>query len=447
MAGSRKSTPSRARSSSVTSNVSTTSNKPKATPKSPKSPRSPKEPKLPKAPKASASPSKPTKTGPATPRKSKSASKAAVEELTPAQIAAVQARPPLDQSERNSILPDEDIPVKLQVIQREGANIIIGRVKLPAPVKNGHGFILKRFDTNAIAASSMFRLAYPHASLEHEAEEMQYLEQRYETDLANGGHAKVPKKPRGRPSKKALEAASQELQYDEVLPAGSTGVRLQGTWIPSPDAMIVAAEYGLERWARPLIEAKATESDSGTAILTPAKGDKVSTPTSGRSKKILQQVLENPTGSPTSILRAAKRSKDDGSQEVSVDQKILQSGLSAEQIAKQIKDSQALAKNVQAKGASSGSASLKRRAANQNPSANNDEFDESEDYENANVVVRSLRRGQRVVRRRPIATTAGALGAVGAVGAGTLAWVAGGNLDIAVQLVQQGVQNLSSWFF
>lgn len=440
MAGSRKSTPSRARSSSVTSNVSTSSNKPKTTPKSPKSPKSPK------APKAPASPSKPTKSGPATPRKSKSASKSAAPELTPAQIAAVQARPPLTTSERNEILPDEDVPVKLQVIQREGANIIIGRVKLPAPIKTGHGFILKRFDTNAIAASSMFRLAYPHASLEHEAEEMQYLEQRYETDIANGGHTKVLRKPRGRPSKKTLEG-EQELQYDEVLPAGSTGVRLQGTWIPSADALNVAAEYGLERWARPLIEAKATESDSGTAILTPAKGDKVSTPTSGRSKKILQQVLENPTGSPTSILRAAKRSKDDGSQEVSVDQKILQSGLSAEQIAKQIKESQALAKNVQVKGASSGTPSLKRRAANQNPSAVNDEFDETEDYENANVVVRSLRRGQRVARRRPIATTAGALGAVGAVGAGTLAWAAGGNLDIAVQLVQQGVQNLSSWFF
>lgn len=343
-------------------------------------------------------------------------------------------------------MPDEDIPVKLQVIQREGANIIIGRVKLPAPVKTGHGFILKRFDTNAIAASSMFRLAFPNASPEHEAEEMRYLEQRYETDVANGGHTKVFKKPRGRPSKKNSEG-DQELPYDEVLPAGSTGVRLQGTWIPSADASIVAAEYGLERWARPLIEASATESGSGTAILTPAKGDKVSTPTSGRSRKAFQQVLENSTGSPTSILRAAKRSKEDGSQDISIEQKGLQSGLSADQIAKQIQESQALAKNVQAKGTSSSTTSLKRRAANQNPSDVNDEFDETEDYENANVVVRSLRRGQRVVRRRPIATTAGALGAVGAVGAGTLAWVAGGNIDVAVQLVQQGVQNLGSWFF
>ena len=314
MAGSRKSTPSRARSSSVTSNVSTSSNKPKATPKSPKSPKSPK------ATKSPASPSKPTKSGPATPRKSKSASKAAAaEELTPAQIAAVQARPPLTTSQRNTVLPDEDIPVKLQVIQREGAKIIIGRVKLPTPTKGGHGFILKRFDTNAIAASSMFRLAYPFASAEHEEEEMLYLEQRYETDLANGGLTKVYKKARGRPSKKNAEG-EQELPFDEVLPAGSSGVRLQGTWIPCADALNVSAEYGLERWARPLIEAKATESESGTAILTPAKGDKVSTPTSGRSKKILQQILDNPSASPTSILRAAKRSKDETSQDV--DQKI-----------------------------------------------------------------------------------------------------------------------------
>lgn len=443
MAGSRKSTPSRARSSSVTSNGSVASSKPAkaatgaaTTPKSPKSPKSPKAPKEVKSPKATPKEA----VGPVTPRKSKAK---AEPKLTSAQLEAIERRPPLPKK-RNQLLPKEDVPVKLQVINREGEDIIIGRVKLPSTNGVDHAFLLRRFDTNAIAASSMYRLAFPFASVEDERREMEYLEQRYDVITANGGPEKIYKRPRGRPSKKVLE--SGELPFEERLPAGSSGVKLQGTWIPCADGLELAKEYRLERFARPLIEAKARQSEEGVPILTPSANDTVSTPTSGRSTKILKQALHSTEGSP-SAARATKRTKEDGSQEVIVEKSTLQRGVNAEQMEKQIREAQSLAKSIQVNGTPAATPSRKRRAANQSPSARIDPFSDAEDYESANVVVRSFRRGTRVARRRPVATTAGALGAVGAVGAGALAWFAGGNLDVAAQMVQQGVNNLGSWFF
>lgn len=89
-----------------------------------------------------------------------------------------------------------------------------------------------RFDTDAIAASSMFRLAFPYADGEAKQGEMAYLERRFEADVADGGRLRVAKKPR-RSTEKTLES---EVILGE-LPEGSSGVRLQGTWIPCSDAM------------------------------------------------------------------------------------------------------------------------------------------------------------------------------------------------------------------
>lgn len=296
----------------------------------------------------------------------------------------------------------------------------------------------------------MFRLAFPFASGEAERAEMEYIEKRFDANAANGGLQRIHKKPRGRPSKKALEAAAaagEELPFEDVLPEGSTGVRLQGTWVPSADGLELAKEYGLERFARPLVEAEATQGTDGAPILTPSKFDTVSTPTSGKADKQRSLADESPSITHT---RTTKRAKEDGSQEISVEKHTVQSGLSSKEIEKQIKESQALAKGIQANVAKGGSASTparKRRAAHQSPSANVDALADQEDYEHSNAVVRSFRRGTRAARRRPIATTAGALGAAGAVGAGALAWMAGGNLDVAAQLVQQSVQNIGTWFF
>lgn len=309
-----------------------------------------------------------------------------------------------------------------------------------------------RFDTDAIAASSMFRLAFPYADGEAERGEMAYLERRFDADVANGGRYVAPTRGRGKPSKKTLRA--EELAGE--LPEGSTGVKLQGTWIPCSDASEIAKDYGLLRFAQPLIDAKASQSPNGEPLLTPSKLDKVAS-SSKKVKKNSTSVDES--SSPTiTRTRTTKRVKEDGSEEVVVEKSettLEPAGkLSAAQIEAQIKESQSLARGIQANGDVSSGSSRKRRALNQTPTADVDILAD-EDYEASNAVVRSLRKGGRAVRRRPIISTAGALSAVGA---GTLAWVSGGNLDIATQIlqqnldvashiVQQGVANIGAWFF
>ncbi|UZJ55088.1 hypothetical protein CBS101457_004408 [Exobasidium rhododendri] len=443
MPASRKSTPRRGRSSSVVSNVSATSAKQESV---------------------------------STPRRGKAASAAAKEESTPATPTSAKssiARPPLP-TEINPVLPSTNVPVKLQVIRRDGKNIIIGRVKLPTVGGTDHAFLLKRFDTNAIAASSMFRLAFPFADGDAENGEMAYLESKFDAEAANGGMRKVLKRSRGKGARKTQDVDTGE----EELPEGSTGVKLQGTWIPCADAPEIAKEYGLLRFAQPLIDAQASQTQTGQLILTPSKLDKNSTPSSQSSKKesgkksgSLADEASEPSPTITRI-RTTKRVKGDGSEDVLVEKSEITlepaSKLTAEQIEAQIKESQSFAKGIQSSAnstPSSSSSSKKRRAVNQTPTADVDVLAD-EDYEGSNAVVRSLRKGGRAVRRRPIISTAGALSAIGA---GTLAWISGGsldvathlvqqnldvathlvqqNLDVAAHLLQQGVANVGSWFF
>ena len=147
--------------------------------------------------------------------------------------------------------------VKLQVIRREDKEIIIGRIKLPTVNGAEHGFLLKRFDTNAIAGSSMFRLAFPYADGEEESAEMAYLESRFDTNVANGGTLAPATPRRGRKP----DPNNAKSNGSGVLPPGSTGVRLQGVWIPCEQAAPIAEDYGLLELAQPLLEA--------TAVLLP----------------------------------------------------------------------------------------------------------------------------------------------------------------------------------
>ena len=133
--------------------------------------------------KAAASPSSTTGTPRRTARGRRSTAKAAetsaekTDAPTPSRGRARGAAKSASPAERVHTLPTRTNPrlsevksrqVKLQVIRREDKEIIIGRIKLPTVNGAEHGFLLKRFDTNAIAGSSMFRLAsvsYTHLTL------------------------------------------------------------------------------------------------------------------------------------------------------------------------------------------------------------------------------------------------------------------------------------------
>ncbi|CAO1626403.1 unnamed protein product [Parajaminaea phylloscopi] len=402
-------------------------------------------------------------------------------------------RPALPE-ERNPKLPADPVPVKLQVIRREERDIIIGRVKLDTTNGRDHGFLLKRFDTDAIAASAMFQLAFPYADGAAEATEMAYLDRKYNTDRANGGLVAKPRTPkRGRPKKNA--PAPEDEADALVLPEGSTGVRLQGTWLPCEDAIEVAEEYGLLLYARPLIEAQALLTEAGPQLVgvaaepetaaTPAKAAPTSPPSSNRKRQRTAAVAEPdtepepadgagndegeasdekeiPTTSSTAAVaddsspktstrtRTRKTTKADGTVETKTIKTTTKveaaGGLTQDEIDEQIRKSKDLAKQVQTTSAAgeTKAGGRKRRASNERPTADLDHFAEDP---SVNFVSRQVRRGTRAVRRRPVVSAAGAVGAAAAAGVGALAWFAGGNVDVAQQLVQQGLQSLSGFFF
>lgn len=362
-------------------------------------------------------------------------------------------------TQTNPLLKDVDeAVVKLQTIKREGHNIIIGRVKLPTVNGQNHAFLLKRFDTNALAASSMFRLAYPFADGDAEAAEMQHLDAQYDTNRANGGliveEVKAPDTPkkRGRPKKNAdTDTESASERHVKVLPQGSTGVRLQGTWIPAKDAIAVAEEYGIAKFANPLIHATAEHDEAGgVPILTSPATSEVKTPRKRQRISQAATISEN-EDSPQKVQRVTVSEKADGSiSQVNVEFESGSKGrnvaLTQADIDAQIAEAKALAAGIQKSASvsklSPAARGQKRRAVNDRPTADLDLLADDDDYADSGRVTRVFKRSTRAARRRPIATTASVVAAAGAVGAGALAWISGGNADVALQTLQSSLQSI-----
>ena len=120
--------------------------------------------------------------------------------------------------------------------------------------------------------------------------------------------------------------------------------------------------------------------------------------------------------------------------------------LSQAEIEAQIAEAKALAAGIQKSATAGGKAAAsrgqKRRAVNDRPTAELDPMADDDEYAESGRVVRAFRRGTRVARKRPIATTAGVVAAAGAVGAGALAWISGGNPDLALQTLQSSLQSI-----
>ncbi|KAG8747295.1 hypothetical protein FRC10_001474 [Ceratobasidium sp. 414] len=133
-------------------------------------------------------------------------------------------RPPLPSHAFNPLIASMDktdpVPVKFQVITREGQDIVVGRVKIPTPNGN-HAFILRRFDTGAISLSTMFRASFPSAGDEAEKIDSNWVKANYDLTGANGGGK----------------------------------LRLAGTWVPPALAVHLAPSYSLTQVVFPLAEA------------------------------------------------------------------------------------------------------------------------------------------------------------------------------------------------
>jgi len=102
-------------------------------------------------------------------------------------------RPMLPWKHQNSRIKDlfaKDLPpVKYQLLDRDGQQVLVGRMKIPTP--SGHAFILRRFDTNAISLTTMFRAAFPGATDAEERNETAYVKDNHEL-LGNNGSTREP---------------------------------------------------------------------------------------------------------------------------------------------------------------------------------------------------------------------------------------------------------------
>ncbi|KIY65167.1 hypothetical protein CYLTODRAFT_379848 [Cylindrobasidium torrendii FP15055 ss-10] len=103
--------------------------------------------------------------------------------------------------------------VKFQILNCQGQDILVGRMKIDTPSSSGHAFILRRFDTGAISATTMFRAAFPAATESEEKGELQYIKEVFDTTGCNG--------------------SSREPHI----------TRLAGTWLPPDSAVELAEDY------------------------------------------------------------------------------------------------------------------------------------------------------------------------------------------------------------
>ncbi|GAA5858516.1 hypothetical protein JCM8547_007342 [Rhodosporidiobolus lusitaniae] len=229
---------------------------------------------------------------------SKSPSKRA---LSP-RAAAHRERPALPTDKANKLMSDNSgkslkvHKVKTQTLHLgEGAGTItIARVKCPVP-KGVPGHIIKRFDTDAISASSLFRAAFPTASESEETREMHWV------------------------------AVESRGNYGDTAKAGMEHVeakKLSGTWIPASRAMILAGEYGIARYAKDLVAftedcpvqpdtpgtAGGNETDDSPALRSPrSKRQRVSSPLANKSSSSAVQALSGASGPGISIHQTLER--------------------------------------------------------------------------------------------------------------------------------------------
>ncbi|KAJ7284949.1 hypothetical protein C8J57DRAFT_1119966 [Mycena rebaudengoi] len=105
-----------------------------------------------------------------------------------------QTRPPLPVRHANEnikllkgVLP----PVKYQILNCQGSDILVGRLKLDTPTPSGHTFILRRYDTGAVSLTTMFRAAFPNAPDDAEKREVQWVKDTYDLN-GNNGSSKDP---------------------------------------------------------------------------------------------------------------------------------------------------------------------------------------------------------------------------------------------------------------
>ncbi|KAJ6619708.1 hypothetical protein B0H10DRAFT_2163793 [Mycena sp. CBHHK59/15] len=106
-------------------------------------------------------------------------------------VVNIVTRPPLPVRHENTHIKDllksgPLPPVKYQILNFQGNDILVGRMKIDTPTPSGHAFILRRFDTGAVSLTTMFRAAFPNAPDDAEKREVQWVKDTYDLTGNNG---------------------------------------------------------------------------------------------------------------------------------------------------------------------------------------------------------------------------------------------------------------------
>ncbi|KAF9069245.1 hypothetical protein BDP27DRAFT_1325867 [Rhodocollybia butyracea] len=101
------------------------------------------------------------------------------------------ARPPLplhfaNNNIKNILASGNLPPVKYQILNCQGQDILVGRLKIETSTGSGHAFILRRYDTGAVSLTTMFRAAFPKADDQSEKDEVQWVKENFDLTGNNG---------------------------------------------------------------------------------------------------------------------------------------------------------------------------------------------------------------------------------------------------------------------
>ncbi|KAF9524828.1 hypothetical protein CPB83DRAFT_860542 [Crepidotus variabilis] len=190
-------------------------------------------------------------------------------------------------------------PVKYQILNCQGKDILVGRLKIDTPTEAGHAFILRRYDTGAISLTTMFRAAFPHATDYEEKSEVQWVKDTYDLAGTNGSTK------------------------------DATITRLAGTWVHPPLAVELGKSYALGALIESMVaatpdpsgtyrrsgKAAANKDTTNTAPSAPSPARMTTTTTTVQSSTIVvskpvSAAKSLPTPSPTAGNPPAKRRKD-----------------------------------------------------------------------------------------------------------------------------------------
>nr|GAT60789.1 APSES transcription factor [Mycena chlorophos] len=212
-------------------------------------------------------------------------------------MSARPASAPALPSERNSLLAeifDSGLmpQVKYQVLNAAGTDILVGRLKVDTPTPSGHAFILRRYDTNAVSLTTIFRAAFPNSDQEAEKREMQWVKDTYDLS-GNNGSSRDP----------------------------ASAPRLAGTWVKPTDALKLGEQYAIRELIQILVDAqpdpganyrrsgKNKDKDSANTEATPSRSQP--TPSSPNPPAAKRRKESSPAPPPAMVVspRRSTRTK------------------------------------------------------------------------------------------------------------------------------------------